>query len=288
MKRIFCRISLTFLAVSLGFFATAQEKYHTAQDSVLVEQYLRELQGNLELPQGEQVMRAARLFVGKPYVASTLEQEPEGLVVNLREMDCTTLVETVIALLQTAQSGSVRFGDYCTALRELRYRDGQIGYVQRLHYIADWKNRNEQRGVLKDMTPSLPSARPLPLKLSFMTSHPDAYRQLKQHPEYVEQLRRHEQEASKLACTYIPKERLQEAASGIKDGDILGFVTSIPGLDVTHLAFACHRDGVLTFLHASSGQKKVVVNPEPLQAYLEKSGKTKGVWVIRILPVSGH
>ena len=41
----------------------------------------------------------ARLFIGRPYVAHTLEvADPERLVVNTRQLDCTTLVENVTAL----------------------------------------------------------------------------------------------------------------------------------------------------------------------------------------------
>ena len=55
-------------------------------------------------PVGAATLAAARYFVGRPYVASTLEREPERLVVNLREWDCTTLVESAVALARTAQS----------------------------------------------------------------------------------------------------------------------------------------------------------------------------------------
>lgn len=41
----------------------------------------------------------AKKLLGRPYVGQTLEiNEEEQLVVNLRELDCTTLVETSAAL----------------------------------------------------------------------------------------------------------------------------------------------------------------------------------------------
>ena len=40
-------------------------------------------------------------FEGTPYVAGTLEGDPEMLTVNLDEMDCTTFVETVSAMVLT-------------------------------------------------------------------------------------------------------------------------------------------------------------------------------------------
>ena len=45
------------------------------------------------------VLTLARHFLGVPYVAHTLEvNDDERLVVNTRQLDCTTLVETVAAL----------------------------------------------------------------------------------------------------------------------------------------------------------------------------------------------
>ena len=44
-------------------------------------------------------MDIAKLFLGTPYVGKTLEQEgEEALVINFRELDCTTFLENVVAL----------------------------------------------------------------------------------------------------------------------------------------------------------------------------------------------
>ena len=47
----------------------------------------------------------AHQLIGRPYVAHTLEGQPtERLVVNTRQLDCTTLVETVTALTICAKN----------------------------------------------------------------------------------------------------------------------------------------------------------------------------------------
>ena len=46
----------------------------------------------------------AKSFVGTPYVAHTLERSPENLVCNLREFDCYTFVESVLAIYQAWSS----------------------------------------------------------------------------------------------------------------------------------------------------------------------------------------
>ena len=72
------------------------------------------------------MVKTARFFLGTPYVAATLEMEPERLVVNLREMDCMTLVENVVVLTRTIQSENPSFETFCKNLQALRYRNGEI------------------------------------------------------------------------------------------------------------------------------------------------------------------
>ena len=46
------------------------------------------------------MLEIGKFFLGTPYVTGTLETEgAEHLVVNLREYDCVTFVENVVALL---------------------------------------------------------------------------------------------------------------------------------------------------------------------------------------------
>lgn len=282
MKILFSFLALLFLSTP---FLSAQKYYYTPEDSMRVEACLEALRECRDTSPGARMLSASRLFLDIPYVASTLEREPEGLVVNLRGLDCTTLVETALALSQTVGNDSVHpsFKAYCEALRHIRYRDGIVAYVERLHYIADWKEENRKRGIVQDITSTLPGSQSLPLRLSFISSHPQSYPPLGKHPEWISTIKRRENSANLREYSYLPKEKISESESYIRDGDILGFVTSVPGLDVTHLGIACREGGKLTFLHASSSARKVIVNPVPLRKYLERMKNCKGIWVIRVL-----
>ena len=92
----------------------------------------------------------ARKFLGKPYVASTLEvNREEQLVVNTRQLDCTTLVENVVALTLCTQRHLYSARDFMNALVELRYRGGVLdGYASRLHYFTDWIEDNTRLGLV--------------------------------------------------------------------------------------------------------------------------------------------
>ena len=94
----------------------------------------------------------ARQFLGVPYVAHTLEvNDQEQLVVNTRQLDCTTLVETVTALTLCARQGKRSWNDYLQILQMLRYRQGKLdGYPSRLHYFSDWIRDKQAMKIVRD------------------------------------------------------------------------------------------------------------------------------------------
>ena len=109
---------------------------YTSEDSIMVERLLREAVS--ERSDEHPMLYFGKKFLGVPYVAHTLENgDSEHLIVNLREMDCTTFVETVTALTLCHRLGLTTFEDYCGQLVKVRYREGKMGdYTSRLHYFT--------------------------------------------------------------------------------------------------------------------------------------------------------
>ena len=257
--------------------------YHTPEDEAIFQRYVEQMLPKRDLPMGELMLQTALFFEGTPYVASTLEMEPEGLVVNLRELDCTTFMESALALCRTLKSEQPTFATYCDKLQELRYRNGTIAdYTDRLHYMADWFYENERKGITKDIAQAI-GGESLPLQLSFISIHPDSYKQLKGHPELTQKMQRKEQEINERPHFYLPTAQIDARSAGIQDGDILCFVTSIKGLDVTHVALAHWQNNQLSFIHASSSAMKVVVEQRTLQNYAEAIKSCKGILIARAL-----
>lgn len=285
MKQLFqklCPLILLLLwTPSLNAQSTEQLRYDTPEDEIIFQRYITQMQSKRNLPMGELMIQTALFFEGTPYVASTLEREPEGLVVNLRELDCTTFMETVLALSRTLKGQEQTFEAYCDNLQTLRYRQGTItDYTDRLHYMTDWFYENERKGLVKDIAASLGGI-PFTLDLSFISTHPDSYKPLKGHPELVRKMKQKEQEINQRPHSYVPKSKINTLAKGFKNGDILCFVTSIQGLDVTHVALAYWQEGELCFIHASSSAMKVVVEKRTLQDFAEAIKSCKGVLVAR-------
>lgn len=231
----------------------------------------------------------ARQFLGVPYVAHTLEvQDEEGLVVNTRELDCTTFVETVTALTLCARRQQYTWRDYVRTLTSMRYRGGKInGYPSRIHYYTDWISENGKPGgiVTALSQPNPPFSAVQTVKVDYMSTHPDAYKALRQHPEYVKDIRQMEQRVSGGKFRYIPRSAVKNTKllrETIHDGDIIAITCTKPGLDIAHLGFALWKEDGLHFLHASMMRKKVLIDPLLLGDYLKINKAYTGIRVIRI------
>lgn len=261
---------------------TATQTSYSPADEVIFARYLKAIEPAKELPINQLIIETAKFLSGAPYVAATLEKEPEQLVVNLHEFDCFTLTENCLALALTAKEAQPSFDSFCKHLQQIRYQEGKInGYTSRLHYTTHWIIENEKQGRLKNITQAAGGI-PLPLQLFFMSANPDKYKQLKNEPELVASMREKEQEINKHAHFYIPKEEINTLSNKIQDGDIVCFTTSIKGLDVTHVGFAYWQNKQLTFIHASSTAGKVIINPVSLYNYCMASKSNTGLLLVRV------
>jgi len=230
----------------------------------------------------------ARSFLNRPYVAHTLEVgDKERLVVNTRELDCTTLVETVTALTKCAYQKRYTYADYRAALQAMRYRNGRIDdYTRRLHYFTDWIVENTKAGLVSEIQqPDPPFTALQTVSVGYMSQHPQSYKALKAHPEYVPEIRRMEQHLSGRQFRYIPKTRVGRSAElrrVVRDGDIIAITCNKAGLDIAHLGFAVWKNGNLHLLNASQLHHKVVEESMTLWQYLRQHPSHTGIRIIRI------
>lgn len=224
-------------------------------------------------------------YLGTPYVAHTLDADgPEELILNCDEVDCTTFVEYVLAeSLCPIINGDISEGTFAQKLQMIRYRDGKIdGYSSRLHYATDWINNGVRNGFLEDITAEK-SKDTQKIQLSYMSSHPQEYKQLANSPGEVEKIRQIEKSLSGQTVHYLPKDKLPyNGLVWIKNGDIIAITTDTPGLDVAHLGLAFYADGKLTLIHASSTEGKVVASSIALSQMLKNNAHWTGIRVLRM------
>lgn len=234
------------------------------------------------------VINIARELRGIPYVGGTLEHnDKECLVVNLRQLDCTTYVENVLAIYQCIKNKRLTFDDFCSYLRQIRYIDGKVDYPARQHYFTEWIYENTKDGFVKEIqSPNPPFTAVQHLKIDFMSTHTQLYPMLKKNPEMTKPIAEMEKRISGNKYPYIPKSSIannQLFRSTIHDGDIIAITTSKNGLDTSHIGIAIwHKDG-LHMLNASQIHKKVVEEPMTLYQYMQKHPSQTGIRIVRIL-----
>ncbi len=244
-----------------------------------------------KLPIGELIGKIAMEFKGTPYVGFTLEisRDTERCVVNLNGLDCVTFFEDSLCMARMLKRGKSAPEDLIAEITNTRYRGGKVGdYTSRLHYTTDWFVDNEQKGIVKILTPDLPGAQPFTQKVGIMSQHPQNYRQLKAHPELIPKIRELEERINARPLTYLPMDKLAAAEHLLQTGDIVGVCTTADGIDIAHTGL-CIKDeqGVVHFMDASSSRSKMRVTLEgQISKSLNWSPKLTGVMFARPLEVT--
>ncbi len=290
MKKIFLfLITCTFF---LQMKAQSTAPQYTSEDSIRVMNLLQSAEKDAakDSTAGQTMLRIGRAIekMNIPYVAHTLEpNDQERLIINLRELDCTTFVESAMALTLCVRSGRTTFDDYCRILQKIRYWQGRAPqYIRRLHYFTSWIEDNTTMDLVRELqSPNPPFTAVQTVQAHYMTQHVDKYRMLTVNPQDVPMIREMEKRIEGKKYRYIPKQQLynnQLLRKTIHDGDIIVIITNIKGLDTQHIGIAAwHADG-LHLLNASSIHHRVIEEPMTLRQYLYKHPTMPGIRVVRI------
>lgn len=282
-------ILLLVTLLLLGFNELKCQIIYTQADSILFNKYIEKFAEKRSLLINELVVETAKYFINTPYVAATLEgYETESLVINLREFDCTTFVENCLALSEVIKSDNHNFINFCQILASIRYRnytsnDNDIvidNYTDRLHYMSDWVYENQEKKRMNDITLQI-GGRKEKKDINYMTSHPQFYKHLEANINGFKLIEKNINERN--SYNIISKSEIIVSEKQINDGDIIIFATNIAGLDYSHIGIAYRKiDGTLSFIHASSSKKKVLIENQSLVNYCQNSNRCTGISVIRI------
>ena len=239
--------------------------------------------GDSRLP-GKYLVLCGREFLGAPYVAATLEGEPDRLTVNIDEFDCVTFVENMLAMALTLDEGRSSWRDFVYNLQRVRYRDGEIdGYPSRLHYVCDWAVDNMYRGVVKDVTNTFDRYNTITRTIDFMSANASKYPALADSANLA-RIMNTESGYRSYKFPYVKSIDLprKEIKANFRNGDIVGFVSTLKNLDVAHMGIIVIEAGEPYVMHASSSEGKVVTTKLPLAEFMKKNRQFAGVRVFRI------
>jgi hypothetical protein len=255
------------------------------------------LAGAPQLPLGQSMEAISAYFLGKGFKTDALGEGPgapdQDPLARLDAFDCTTFVETVWAM-HRSRPGE----DWTRVLQDLRYREGQIGFTERLHFISvDWLPYQQKKGRAQDVSTAL--GLPL-LEAKTLINRRGWYE--KTHPTHLlDFLSRYPKAGPEWArVPYVsfgtlldsPKalDRLREE---LKKGALLANfvrpnfdrVSSIgTAIDISHQGFLLLQDGKIILRHASLSLLKV--GDEDFLDYMKfyrHHRSLKGMQLVRLL-----
>lgn len=251
------------------------------EDKEIVEQKLQFFSSKSDLPIQELIVEIGLSFLDTKYVAATLENGlEEKMIINLRELDCTTFVENCLALARTAKLGKTDFESYVTELVKIRYRNGvRNKYPSRLHYFSEWIRNNSEKKIVSD-TPNFQGIK-LSKTINYMSTHPQDYPVLKEHPELIPAIALQEKEISASGYYYFPKNNPDNLLKNLQHGDIIALTSTIDGVDINHVGIIIRKNNEFHLLHAPLSGGKVLVSDGPVTDFILPKSKNSGIMIAR-------
>ena len=217
----------------------------------------------INLPIGTLTQRVGESFLGSEYQANLLDRtslnalgntsgntsgnisSQEALTASLQQFDCVLFVETALALAQMVQQPDLTDSQaetlFFNVLQQYRYRNGTLDdYCSRLHYFSDWILDHDRRGLVQEMGRSLGGV-PLERSLSFMSQNWGKYPVLVASPMLRTCITETEAAIDTKNVFYLPTQQISQHYSRLQPGDVVGVVTRMKNLDVTHSGLVYQR-----------------------------------------------
>ncbi len=222
-------------------------------------------------------------FKGIAYGAGGAGCPGDKTLVNFHSFDCVTFVETWWALSRTLydfQAGRVPkkaepFLVFTKNLDRIRYFGGEncgIGY--RIHYFTQQMEELERAGFVFNV--GMANGFPFKEKINYITQNADKYGDVATSA----QQKAYESILSSTPRFYYPTKNRASYYPLAKDGDLIAFSSTEPGLDVSHCGLVSIVDGRPKLNHASEKYNYVVIG-QYLDAYLIGRTKVDGFFVYR-------
>lgn len=251
------------------------------EDKSIAEEKLKLFASKSDLPVSELITEIGLSFLGTPYVVASLENGlEEKMVINLRELDCTTFAENCLALARTVKAGKTDFESFVSELVRIRYRDGiRNQYPSRLHYFVEWISNNQGKRII-DGTPNQNGVKSNKV-INYMSTHPANYPVLKEHPELIPAIAEQEKALTKTGFMFFPKNDIPNLYKHLQHGDIIALTSSIEGVDVNHVGIILKKGNEFYLLHAPLSGKKVLVSDGPITDFIKPNSKNNGIMIAR-------
>ena len=255
----------------------------------------------------------SRQFLGRPYALGALGEGVHGEydqcpLYRTDAFDCETYVDTVLALALAHDLSSFK-----QKIRQIRYKNGHVSFVDRNHFTClDWNQNNQHQKFVKDITTTFQDAnhRSVALMATALIDKPRWYQHFplsiirlpnaspEEQAERLAALKQQGRQLLRVVSTipYLPLSALFDQTghanrplfNQIPSGAIIELIRPnwdmeqriSTRLNVSHLGFAILENGVLMFRHATSTAGQVV--EVPLIDYLREARKSPTIRGINV------
>ena len=274
----------------------------------------KQIKQNLNRPLPQKLLQFSSLFLGHPSSLNgplgeggqgEFDQDP---LYRFDQFDCTTYVETVMALSQ-----SISFSDFEHKINQIRYATGRPHFFSRNHFISkQWIKSNDKKGFVSDIT--------LKISQEFIGKHLvkakiDPFNWVQHfNPEIIQipHLNQQQKQTKLLKLKQMASQYYQTSTASIVDtilpgipfkeflyyaeieksipqGAILNFLGPIripgTGLIVLHQGLAIWKNKILYLRHATTvGEKKIL--DIKLSDYISQFSPNSKYQAINILKIN--
>jgi len=96
----------------------------------------------------QKVKTLTELFMKTPYILNVLGEGKKKPLYSFKGVDCVTYIESVLAI-----SNSKNLKDSINFLQKIRYKNGEIRYNKRNHFMmSQWIPNNKKLGLIEELT----------------------------------------------------------------------------------------------------------------------------------------
>ncbi len=201
-------------------------------------------------------------FLDVDYKESTLIgniNTPEVFVLNLQGVDCFTYIDYVEAMRL-----SKSFLEFKEELKTIRYKSGNVNFLNRNHFFTDWQYFNSKH--VDAITGEIGGNKAKMAWKTLNKKNDGTYFLPGINP-------------AKRKIQYIPSDAVDdEMISKLRSGDYIGIYSNLDGLDVSHVGILIKEGDKVYFRHASSAEKNRKVVDEDFRSYISNK---PGILILR-------
>jgi hypothetical protein len=202
---------------------------------------------------GERIKFLSSSFLGLGYQEGTLTgnfRTPEVFTVDLSGVDCFTFLDYVEAMrLSDSYEG------FLQRLRQVRYCDGKVSFLNRKHFFTDWFSCGHP--TVSDVTKKIGGGK-VRTRLKTLNLKEDGILLL---PGLTPVHRR---------IQFLPAEEIDHPEiSVLQTGDYAGLYSPLQGLDVSHVGIVIRKTKRVYLRHASSNKNYRKVIDQEFREYMK-------------------